>query len=191
MEIIFSLHGTTPLIVNRFTDEAALAATVGTRGALRGTDSTPQEIAESKLYKAADGTLVVPQPNLLSCFIEAGRFFRSGKQKLTTLKSSIIPGCVHLDAIAYPIEHEQPWKVDTRPVRIPTTGGRILMHRPIFEDWALSLSAWLELEDISPSLFRQLIDRAGRSIGLGDFRPACKGPYGRFRVDRWEEKATA
>jgi hypothetical protein len=30
-----------------------------------------------------------------------------------------------------------------------------------------------------------MIDAAGKRIGLGDFRPSCKGPFGKFVVIHW------
>jgi len=30
------------------------------------------------------------------------------------------------------------------------------------------------------------VDSAGKRVGLGDFRPARKGPFGKFRVDEWK-----
>ena len=36
-------------------------------------------------------------------------------------------------------------------------------------------------------LFRQIVDDAGKRIGIGDFRPATKGPFGRFAVTVWRE----
>ena len=34
----------------------------------------------------------------------------------------------------------------------------------------------------------QLVDDAGQKIGLGDYRPARKGPFGRFSVVSWVEE---
>jgi hypothetical protein len=34
-------------------------------------------------------------------------------------------------------------------------------------------------------ILREIIDAAGKRIGLGDFRPACKGPFGKFVVTEW------
>ena len=42
---------------------------------------------------------------------------------------------------------------------------------------------------LSPKLLRQIIDDSGKRIGLGDFRPSTKGPYGRFVVTSWVEQA--
>jgi hypothetical protein len=39
---------------------------------------------------------------------------------------------------------------------------------------------------MDPKLFREIVDAAGKRIGLGDFRPATKGPFGKFVVTSWE-----
>jgi hypothetical protein len=56
----------------------------------------------------------------------------------------------------------------------------------MFEHWALSFTLVIDQAVIAEKVARELLDIAGTRIGLGDFRPACKGPYGRFVVDHWE-----
>lgn len=188
MRLNIRIEGTTPLICNRFTDAAAEASSSGTRGSGSARDrGTPLEIAASKLYTGLDGDPMVPQPNLLRCLVEGGRFHKAGKTQLTTSKSSHLYACVSIEGTEIPIIYEQPWKVDTRAVRIPSTGGRILAHRPMFDDWALEFEVLLDTEILGAKVFRMVVDDAGNRIGLGDFRPATKGPYGRFVVTRWEE----
>jgi len=181
------ISGVTPLICNRFTDQAQMTATSGNRMAMTGDRGTPHEQAEAKLYIGHDGKPMIPQPNLFRCIIVAGKYFKSGKSKITTQKSSIIPACVEVVGLEIPIQHKEPWAVDTRAVRIPSTGGRILCHRPCFEDWKLSFTLNCDEEMLSIKLLREIIDAAGKRIGLGDFRPDCKGPYGKFVVTRWAE----
>lgn len=189
------IEGTTPLICNRFTDAAAMAATNGTRASSAGERGSPREQSESKLYTSADGkTLVIPQPNVFRSIIDGGTFFKAGKSKVTTQKSSLIPACVSIRGVEIPIIHRDPWTVDTRAVRIPSTGGRILCHRPIFNDWKLRFEVELDDELITVKLLREIIDASGKRIGLGDFRPSCKGPFGKFVVTKWvveEEKRKA
>ena len=180
-----TIEVTTPLIVNAFTPAAQLAATDGTRICTNGDRGTPREQAEEKLYLGHDGKPIIPQPNMFRCIIDGGTFFKSGKSKITTLKSSLIPAALEVDGVEIPIQSKEGWEVDTRPVRIPSTGGRILCHRPIFNDWRLTFSVVLDTELIGVKLLRQIIDASGKRIGLGDFRPACKGPYGRFVVTEW------
>ena len=186
-EIRIKITGTTPLICNRFTDEAQISASSGNRVATIGDKGSPQEQAEKKLYIGSDGVPMIPQPNLFRAIIDAGKFFKAGKGKVTTMKSSLIPACLEIDGVEIPIVSRTPWEVDTRPVRIPATGGRILAYRPKFNDWELEFSAHLDEEIISSALFREILDAAGKRIGLGDFRPDCKGPFGKFVVTLWQE----
>lgn len=182
-----TVQGETPLIQNKFTDEAALEATAGSRGATSNDAGDPKEECEGKLHKNEDGNPCIPQPMLFSALIEAGRHFKIGKKQLSTAKSSLVPGFVDLKGVSYEIESEGGWQTDTRPVRIPATGGRILRHRPMFQDWTFSFEIELDETGISPKLLRDLVDCAGKRIGIGDFRPSCKGPYGKFRVTHWEK----
>lgn len=187
-QITIAIDGVTPLICNRFTDAAAEAASSGSRNSSAGQDrGTPLEIAQSKLYPSADGTRsVIPQPNLLRCLVEGGRFHKIGRGQVTTKSSSLLYACLDIEGAEIPIIHKQPWKVDTRAVRIPATGGRILAHRPMFDDWRLEFTLRLETHICGVKLLRQIVDDAGSRIGLGDFRPATKGPYGKFSVTKWE-----
>lgn len=185
-----SIAGVTPLLVHAFTDAAQMNATNGTRiGIVGGDKGTPREQAEAVLYTSEKGVPIIPGPNVFRCFIEAGKFFKAGKSKVTTQKSSLIPACVSLFEIEIPIEHDDPWTVDTRPIRIPSTGGRILRHRPCFNDWRLTFTLEIDTELMGVKMVRDILDAAGKRVGLGDFRPDCKGPFGKFVVVHWQEEA--
>lgn len=187
MKIDIEISGSTPLICNRFTDAQAEKASSGTTSASSAADrGTPLEIAQSKLYVGLDGEPCIPQPNLLRCLVEGGRFHKAGKSQITTAKSSMLFSCLDIEGAEIKIVHKQPWKVDTRAVRIPSTGGRILAHRPMFDDWTLRFVAELDISILGAKVFRQIVDDAGKRIGLGDFRPMTKGPFGRFCVTHWQ-----
>jgi hypothetical protein len=188
MEIKVEVFGVTPLICNKFSDEAALKSTSGTRGSSAAAErKTPEEICQSKLYIGLDGKPMLPQPNVLRNIVQGGQFHKNGKRAITSQRSSMMYSCIDIAGAEVPIISKGGWSVDTRAVRIPATGGRILCHRPIFNDWRLRFTINLDVEILSPVLLRQIVDDAGSRIGLGDFRPETKGPYGRYRIDRWEE----
>lgn len=194
MRIEVEITGVTELLINRFTEEAQQNVGRGRGKSTRvGDYGTPLEICENKLHKDKNGYPIIPQPMLMATIVNGGLFFKNGRVKITTQKSSLLFGCLEVQGIeneAYvPIVHEQPWKVDTRPVRIPSTGGRILCHRPMFDDWKLTFHLVLDTDEMNAKLLREIVDAAGKKAGLGDFRPLCKGPYGKFVVTRWEEIA--
>jgi hypothetical protein len=188
--------GITPLMMNSFKGTAY----DGTSGSSAAKDfGTPLQQAQEKLYIGMDGkSLVMPQPNIFSCIVEGGKFFKNGKSKVTTLKTSLIPSCVFFPDVEYSLEYygtlevwamatsaPSDWSVDSRPIRNPSTGGRILRHRPIIHDWRFTFSVELDTNEMSARLFRDIVDAAGSKIGLGDFRPGCKGSYGRWKVTSW------
>ena len=184
-EIHVEVAGVTPLLLQRFTDEAQMSATSGARSSIANDSDAPTEQAEQALYLDDEGISGIPQPNLYRSIIDAGKYFKIGKSKVTTLKSSIIPAAVGMRPLFLPIRSEGGWKVDTRPVRIPSTGGRILRHRPCYDDWGLSFTLEFDEQMIGPKLLREIVDAAGTRVGLGDSRPDCKGPFDKFKVTAW------
>jgi hypothetical protein len=189
MFIDITIAGVTPLLMNRFTEEAQMAATSNTSSSSAGREhGTPRAQAEKKIYLDQGKNVVIPQPNLLRCIMEGGRFFKVGKKQVTTQKSSLIPACVDIPGVTLKLAYREPWDIDTRPVRIPSTGGRILCHRPIFHEWSVSFECDLDTTILNQKLFRDIVDAAGKRIGLGDFRPDTKGPFGKFVVTTWTEQ---
>lgn len=187
-DVTLRLEGVSPLICNRFNDEAALMVLNGSAPAAMARDrGTPREQAEKKLYYGADEkTLMIPSPNILRSFYDGGAFHKIGKKQITTKKESLLCSCLFITASEIALCSKEGWRVDTRAVVIPSTGGRVMVHRPIFDDWALDIELQMDERIINEKLVRQIVDDAGSRIGLGDFRPARKGPYGRYVVTRWE-----
>lgn len=190
MKISVTIQGITPLIMNRFTEAAEVAVSGGTSVSFRGDKGPPRDQASAKRYADADGRLYIPGPNIFACIIAAGTFHKAGKSKLTTMKTSLIPAgimvddmvCLLTDADGVPLTE---WEVDSRSVVIPSTGGRIMCHRPRVDVWNATFMLDVDGTMFSPALVRAVVDDAGKKIGLGDFRPARKGPFGRFSVTKW------
>jgi hypothetical protein len=194
--IEIQVTGLTPLLMNAFKGDDNNGSSKSSAAKDYG---TPLQQAQEKLYIGTDGeTLVIPQPNIFSCIIEGGKFFKNGKSKVTTMKTSLIPSCVFFHDIEYPLEYNgvvgvwttalpdpSCWSVDSRPIRNPSTGGRIMRHRPIIHDWRFTFAVTLDTDEMAVSLFRDIVDAAGSKIGLGDFRPGCKGSFGRWKVTSW------
>jgi hypothetical protein len=192
MFITTTIRGTTPLLLNAFSDEAALQATNGARGSYGGDKGTPRDQAATKLYYGMDGaTLVVPGPNVMRCFVDGGVYHKIGKKQVTTKESSLLYGCSTMETLEAPIIHAEDWQVDIRPIVNPSTKGRRLAYRPRFDDWELTVQLELDTTIMGVNLLRAIIDDAGKRVGLGDFRPAKKGPFGKFVVVHWHQEEIA
>lgn len=176
--------------MNRFTEAAEASVNGGHKASLRGDKGTPREQAEPKRYVDKGGFLVIPGVNMFRCIIDAGKYLKTGKSKVTTQKSSLVPSFLALEELECPItvdgKRTKDFEVDSRSVVIPATGGRIMAHRPRLDEWDLSFTLTLDEKEAELALVRTLVDYAGSKIGLGDFRPDRKGPFGKFKVVLWE-----
>ena len=185
MQIAVTIEGLAPLLQNKFHDAAQLAVSTGTSATLLGKKGTPKEQAEPKLYSDSNGVPIVPGPNIFSALIQAGAFMKLGRSKVTTSKASLVPAGLSLLELECPITPRD-WQVDSRAVVIPATGGRVMAHRPRFDQWKVSFTLQVDTTMFGDQVVRELVDHAGQRIGLGDFRPARKGPFGRFKVTAWK-----
>jgi hypothetical protein len=175
---LVKIEGQTPLLVNRFHEEAQAEASSGTHS--RKERPSPEEDAESRLYKNEAG-IYFPAENLRQSIITA-----SGRHKIGRRSAAAdVAAAIFIKPFALTLTGE--WKTDSRAVVIPATRGRILRHRPIFEKWIIEFELEIEEDLIDKTLIRRIVDDAGNYCGLGDFRPARKGPHGRFLVMHWEE----
>ena len=191
-EIKVTIEGLTPLLMNRFTEEAAIQVGDGASAVFGGDkDGTPREQAELCAYRQEDtGELFWPGPNIFSCLIESGKFQKVGRSKLTTQKSSLVPGMLQVADIIIPFGTKD-FEVDSRRVVNPSTGGAHIKHRARLNDWRLTFTLDVETDLLSLKSARQLVDDGGRRCGTGDYRPSKKGPFGRFVVVNWDVKKAA
>lgn len=171
------VKGLTPLLVNRFHEEAAAEATSGTHS--RKEKLSPEEDATMRLYKNGNGPYV-PSEWLRQSLIGAASRHKIGRRAATT----DVAAAVYIDPFEIPLVGE--WHVDARAIVIPATKGRLLRYRPMFDEWSLDFKIQIDTDLVGERLIRDILTDSGRLVGIGDFRPARKGPYGRFSIVSWE-----
>ena len=148
-------------------------------------DEAPREQAEKKLYVNEAGKLYQPETHIKGSLVEAGKDQKVvGKGKATY--SKIVGYAVEINP--FEIEHKkQKWKPYSVLAVNPSTRGRYLLHRPMLEEWELDFEATFDEEQIPASILKEVFERAGKSVGIGDWRPAKKGRFGKFQVTLFKE----
>jgi len=184
------ITGATPLIFDKFSADSFVGKSGG-KAVGKGVELSPLEQAKAKLYLDKHDKVMLPQDYLMHSIIDAGRFIKVGKRQLSTRDETIVPSFLSLLGIYYPIKSREGWRVDTRGIVNQKTKDRVICHRPIFDDWEVEFTIDLDDAEAKPSIARDLIDRAGKAIGIGVMRPSRKGIYGKFRVTKWKEKEGA
>lgn len=184
MRIKVTIEGVTPLLMNRFTEQAEVQLASGISGTMRGDRGTPREQAAVKRYCDEQGNLYLPGSMIFATLISAGVFHRLGRKQLTTRDTSLVPAALTVEDLVCPLGTKE-WEVDSRSVVIPATGGRVMCHRPRVDHWTLAFTLDADTTMFGANLVRLLVDDAGKKMGLGDFRPSKKGPFGKFVVREW------
>ena len=183
------LTGTTPLIMHNVQTADPLnhwAREIGKITAKKRNKTDADEVELSRLKFAAglyyDAVIgpYLPAANIFRCLIEAGAITREGKK--------IERGVVFL-ADRSPLEYPGPRDIDglwgdgaTRFVdrRLANVNrARVPITRPIFPEWAALFEVEIDPEVINPDTFVDIAAKAGRAIGVGDYRRF----YGKFKAE--------
>lgn len=123
----------------------------------------------------------IPTANLRGVIVEGAKFSKLG----ASVKRATLFHDEHTK-----LEYEGPRSVDAlwkagsfRDVRSVVVGtARVMRCRPIFRKWSLQFTLIFDPEIIERAALVTAATAGGQLIGLGDFRPANGGPFGRFTV---------
>jgi hypothetical protein len=141
-----------------------------------------EEQAKACEYRTPDGKLYIPAVALGRALVNGGAYSK-GKGRASLQKQ--VAACVFVTP-DYLVLSVQKYVIDTRPVVVPATKGRVLRHRPRFDEWAVSFQLEYDETLITETQLRRIVDDTGRLVGLLDFRPEKKGPFGRYIVTEWK-----
>jgi len=174
-----SLVGESPLLMNRVVD-------VGGSARKGEKDSPKPEDVFVKAYSTPDGKLYQPATHIHRAMIRAASAYKmpgSSRKAITPL----VAGGIRVEPEAIPHIHQE-WAVDARTVVVPATKGRVNRFRPRLDAWELEFRIHVFDERMTAATLQRILEDAGRLIGIGDYRPEKTGPFGRFRVARFEEE---
>mgnify|MGYP001562721816 FL=1 len=139
--------------------------------------------AEIAAYRDPDtGMLYVPGINVQRALVSAATYSkgkgRGSLQKVAAACLAVSPERISLNTTEY--------EIDSRPVVVPATKGRVMRHRPRVPEWAITFDLEWDATLLTPQQVRRIVDDMGQRVGLLDFRPEKRGPFGRSVVSHWE-----
>jgi hypothetical protein len=173
------VRGIAPLLMHRYPEENGAPKSTRRTGAPNW-----ESEAESAKYVLPDGTLYQPSTHIEGALIKsASNFLIAGRGKRTY--KDLIKGALVVLPEAIPHVHRD-HKVDARLVVNPSTRGRIMRYRPRLDRWSLAFTIHILDEQLSTETVQQILDHAGRYVGIGDYRPK----FGRFTVAKFGPVAT-
>jgi hypothetical protein len=167
--------GISELVMHAWSDKAKkqmLDKQMGKAAQKRDTKD-PQQDYEEAFYRLPDGRPCFPSIAFKAAIVSAAR-------QVDGLPMTFLRGALHIDGEFVLIEGEPRMREDT--VRVGN-GTADLRYRPGFPEWAATLPIRLNRRALTLEQLLALIDQAGFSVGVGEFRPEKDGAWGMFRVD--------
>ena len=176
-----TIQGTSPLLMNRPSQMIGEKSKDQKRETM-----TPKEMAELKIYEI-EGKLYTPATHLQGALVEAGKHKKMlGKGSSRANYSKACGYAIQIEPFEI-VHKKQIWEPFSVLAVNPTTKGRNLLHRPMLKNWELDFECIFDEEQIEITVMKELFDIAGRIVGIGDWRPAKKGRFGKFQVTSWKE----
>ena len=170
-----TIEGTSALLMKRYPTEP-----------IDGFDKKPkEEQAELSAYRIPGSKeLYIPGVAIQRAMVNAATYSkgkgRASLQKTAAACITVLPEYVGLGTDKF--------VVDSRPVVVPATKGRIMRHRPRLDKWKATFGIeWDEIE-LKEVQVKKIVEDMGKKVGLLEFRPACKGPYGKCKVTKWKNE---
>jgi len=166
------VQGTAPFLFHRWSVEGVDAKAK----AAKGSKAKKEDDLESYVYRTPDGELCIPAEYFRMAIIGAAKFRQDPrsprKSAMDLFKAAIAvlePDC--------PLGVKDWSYIDKRRVMIQRNG--VTRCRPAMNTgWTTTVPLQVLLpEYVPPAMLNEVIQAAGRLIGVGDFRPS----YGRFQ----------
>jgi hypothetical protein len=168
--------GVSPFLAHRFSEEAQEAIAVAQSGAHRGKKPprAPEREFDLAQYRTPDGRHGVPAAAFKRAVVAAVRYVEG----LTMTK---VEGALQIPGSILPFaEHSEPVMQADRVVI--GRGTTSIAYRARYDQWSVDVPVRFQEDVISPEQLANLFQIAGFSVGVGDWRPACKGSFGMFQV---------
>ena len=169
-----SIKGDSPLIMHAWSDKAKKEMLDKQMGKARAKKEPkdPDRDYQEAFYRLPDGSPGFPSIAFKAAAVSAAR-------QVEGLTMTFLRGAFHITGELVPISGTPRMREDT--VRIGM-GTADLRYRPEFPEWSTVLDVRLNRRAMTLEQLVHLINQAGFSVGVGEWRPEKDGSYGMFQV---------
>lgn len=172
-----TIVGTADILFHRWNCDAVDAKSK----AAKGSKAKKSDDIESYVYRDANGDLAIPGTYLRGAICAAAKFRQDPRSPRKSAVDLFKAGVVSLTPLAS--LGTKSWDFEDRQ-RVCIQRAGVTRTRPAMKSgWKATFQILiLTPEYISPQLFHDVLNDAGRLVGVGDFRPT----YGRFQITKFD-----
>lgn len=171
--VTVEITGAADILFHRWSNESVAAKS----SAAKGSKAKKSDDIESYVYRNDAGEICIPGEYLRGSIINAAKYRQDPRSPRKSAMDLFKAAVVSLTPLASLGTTKWDYE-DHRRVTIQRNG--ITRIRPAMKvGWKASFEFMVNLpEYVPPEMLREVVEQAGRLIGVGDFRPT----YGRFGI---------
>ncbi len=136
--------------------------------------------AEYHCYRSVDGPCFIPSDQIRGSLIGAGSYVKAkvgGRSKsmkqIVAAMFMVSPEQIHIP------EYDA---IDKRSAVNRNVKARVIVVRPRWNQWSAEFTLSVDEDSITIETITQIIEYAGKYVGIGSFRPTNNGLFGRFNL---------
>ncbi|MFH1473194.1 MAG: hypothetical protein ABIF06_02180 [bacterium] len=200
MIVRIRLEGITPMLQNRAGDEVLDSLWVAQGGILDEGELCPksnkgkgyrQYCEEYCMYRGPNNEFGIPAQNLFASLRGGGRRVKlEGMTRVSSKDSTLLTGALTIleDFLMFENQEKISWVPDRRRGQASNSAKKAMVPviRPRFDKWSLWVTVDIDKAEIPEDKIKRVFEKAGRTSGIGDFRPSTNGPFGQFKVTEWQ-----
>lgn len=182
------VHGVSPLMQHRFPVPSLAEMSKGSTRSTGAKDYTLEW--KGYFYQTTGGMIFQPATHFEAAMVKSAANFKITGKRGKTYKD-LFRATVFVTPEEIPFglavpdvldtDGDKPLYLDMRPVVV--NRARVIRIRPTFSPgWELEFGIEVIDDQIAPELVQDVLVLAGKTVGIGDFRPR----FGRFSVVRFE-----
>lgn len=182
-EFTVKVESVTPYMQKRM-DDLALEQWVKQRGPIyeKYDISNPELMADFYSYIHFNGTkeYYIPADHFRISMIEAGKMVKGKVGGSTKSMSNVVAAMFNVTPFRIVLPK---WdEIDKRSAVNRNIKGRVIVIRPRWNTWKAEFTLSVDEDSITIETIEKIIEYSGKYIGIGSYRPQCKGPFGRYRI---------
>lgn len=134
-----------------------------------------------------EGKVFIPPMSFKQSLDSAAKYASIKKKGSATYTKHFVSGVICMDPLVLPLTRDE---LDYFAGPMSSTGekgksGGSVVTRiyPVIPEWSGDVTFHIIDDELNPKIFRQVLEIAGRNIGIGRFRPQNGGFNGRWTVE--------
>lgn len=179
------IEGTTPLIFHKFAEKTMRQMEEKQQkkaGATKKEARNPEEEYEASFYRNKDGKVAFPANNLKQSFVNACRVLNGVPMTLIRAAVFVVGDEEGLIEV---IHKGEEMRKDMVRIGMGTSDIR---YRGQVKDWRMKFLVKFNADVLSEAQVLHLIQTAGFSVGIGEWRPEKNGDFGTYTLPILESK---